>query len=193
MDKVNFSSSELNTFDNHVRTIEQKCKQSGDFLDELVDAKGTKGDAKWHVSSYIKQFFNSEIKAARTIGDVGTTLENLTNFYHTKTKAAADKLTVKTQIKKKALIYESENYLMENQAKFKAMIELYKELQSLKQMVIDKLDKLENQIKTFVLTDKGYKITTHEGYVMHKDGDMIKFVNRIEFSYNNFTLAKQWR
>ncbi len=193
MDKVNFSNSELNSFDNHVRTIEQKCKQSGDFLDELVKFSGSTGDAKWHVSSYIKQFFNSEIKAARTIGDVGTTLENLTNFYHNKTKAAADKLTVKTQIKKKALIYESENYLMENQAKFKAMIELYKELQSLKQMVIDKLDKLENQIKTFVLTDKGYKITTHEGYVMHKDGDMIKFVNRIEFSYNNFTLAKQWR
>ena len=193
MDKVNFSNSELNSFDNHVRTIEQKCRQSGDFLDELVKFSGSTGDAKWHVSSYIKQFFNSEIKAARTIGDVGTTLENLTNFYHNKTKAAADKLTVKTQIKKKALIYESENYLMENQAKFKAMIELYKELQSLKQMVIDKLDKLENQIKTFVLTDKGYKITTHEGYVMHKDGDMIKFVNRIEFSYNNFTLAKQWR
>ena len=88
----------MNSFDNHVRTIEQKCRQSGDFLDELVKFSGSTGDAKWHVSSYIKQFFNSEIKAARTIGDVGTTLENLTNFYHTKTKAAADKLTVKTQI-----------------------------------------------------------------------------------------------
>ena len=41
--------------------------------------------------------------------------------------------------------------------------------------------------------DKGYKITTPEGYVLHKDGDMIKFVNRLEFAYNNFTLQQQWR
>ena len=72
------------------------------------------------------------------------------------------------------------------------MLGLYKELQTVKQMVIDKLDKLET-FKTFVQTEKGYKVTGPEGYVMHKDGDMIKFVNRLEFSYNNFTVAKQWR
>lgn len=32
-----------------------------------------------------------------------------------------------------------------------------------------------------------------EGYVLHKDGDMVKLVNRLEFSYINFTLAKKWR
>ena len=52
--------------------------------------------------------------------------------------------------------------------------------------------KLET-FKTFVQTDTGYKVTGPEGYVLHKDGDMIKFVNRLEFAYNNFTLQKQWR
>ena len=96
-------------------------------------------------------------------------------------------------LQKKNLIYASQNYAVENADKFKGVLKLYKELQALKTMVIGKLDELEKTIQTYVMTDKGYKITGHEGYVLHKDGDMIKFVNRIEFSYNNFTLAKQWR
>jgi hypothetical protein len=100
--------------------------------------------------------------------------------------------TVKNRTAKAALVYKSENYLLDNVYKFKSMIALYKELQTVKQMVIDKLDHLE-QFRTFVQTDKGYKVTTPEGYVLHKDGSMIKFVNRMEFAYNNFTLQKQWR
>ena len=89
-------------------------------------------------------------------------------------------------------MYSSQNYVVDNVYKFKAMLALYKELQSVKQMVIDKLDHLE-EFRTFVQTEKGYKVTTPEGYVLHKDGSMIKFVNRLEFAYNNFTLQKQWR
>ena len=81
---------------------------------------------------------------------------------------------------------------MENETRFKAMLSLYKELQEVKQMVIDKLDHLE-KFRTFVQTENGYKVTTPEGYVLHKDGSMIKFVNRLEFAFNNFTLQKQWR
>ena len=72
------------------------------------------------------------------------------------------------------------------------MLGLYRELQAVKQIVIDKLDHLET-FRTFVETEKGYKVTGPEGYVLHRNGDMIKFVNRLEFSYNNFTLAKKWR
>ncbi|BCU93873.1 MAG: hypothetical protein CM15mV3_1590 [Caudoviricetes sp.] len=39
----------------------------------------------------------------------------------------------------------------------KLMLALYKELQKVKQMVIDKLDHLE-EFRTFVQTDKGYKV-----------------------------------
>ena len=192
MHLVGWSSSEQNAFDSHVSKIENMCKICGDFLDELVKFSGTKGDLKWHVSSYIKQFFNSEIRNARSIGNVDHALDNLTNFYHLKTAKMLDAIkTPKTKAEKRKLVYDSENYLMDNAAKFKAMLSLYKEIQIVKQMVIDKLEKLE-QFKTFVKTEKGYKITGPEGYVMHKDGDMIKFVNRLEFSYNNFTVSKDW-
>ena len=72
------------------------------------------------------------------------------------------------------------------------MLNLYKDIQDLKQMVIDKLDHLET-FRTFARTKNGYEVTGPEGYVLHKDGDMVKLINRLEFSYINFTLAKSWR
>ena len=65
------------------------------------------------------------------------------------------------------------------------MIALYKEIQNLKQVVIDKLDPLE-KFRTYILKEGRYEVTSPEGYVLHRSGDMVKFVNRLEFSKNNF-------
>jgi len=193
MHKVGLNHQEEVKFDKHVSDIEKMCGDCGYFLDELVTKKGTTGDEKWHIASYLKQFFNAEIKAARTINNVDTALEGLYNFYYDKTKAMLSKLkTTNTKVAKASLVHSSLNYLEDNKPKFKAMLGLYKELQTVKQMVIDKLDHLET-FRTFAQTDNGYKVTGPEGYVLHRNGDMIKFVNRLEFSYINFTLAKQWR
>ena len=193
MHRVGFSSTEMSKFDASIRKIERMCQICGDFLDELVGASGSTGDAKFHISTFLKPFFNDQIKNARNVGNVDETLYDLANFYHAKTSKELAKIkTAANLTKKRNLVYASENYLVDNVYKFKAMIALYKELQIVKQMVIDKLDHLE-EFRTFVQTEKGYKVTTPEGYVLHKDGSMIKFVNRLEFAYNNFTLQKSWR
>ena len=193
MDRVGFSRAEMGKFDRSIQKIERMCQICGDFLDELVDAQGKTGDAKFHISSFLKPFFNDQIKNARNITNIDEALYDLANFYHAKTSKELAKIkTAANLTKKRNLVYQSENYLVDNVYKFKAMIALYKELQIVKQMVIDKLDHLE-EFRTFVQTEKGYKVTTPEGYVLHKDGSMIKFVNRLEFAYNNFTLQKQWR
>ena len=193
MHKVGFTPSEMSIFDRHVAKIERMCQICGPFLDDLVANFGNTGDKKFHISTFLKQFFNNEIKNARSIGNIDETLNDLANFYHEKMEKELAKIkTVANLTKKRNLVYASENYLVNNVYKFKAMLALYKEIQAIKQMVIDKLDHLE-EFRTYVQTDKGYKVTTPEGYVLHKDGDMIKFVNRMEFAYNNFTLQKQWR
>jgi len=193
MHRVGFSAAELRQFDNHVQKIERMCSLAGDFLDDLVSNMGSTGDKKFHISTYIKQFFNSEVRAGTQITNVDETVNALVNFYDEKMQKELAKIkTVANRTKKCALVYNSENYLLDNVYKFKTMIALYKEIQTLKQMVIDKLDHLE-EFRTYVQTDNGYKVTTPEGYVMHKDGSMIKFVNRFEFAFNNFTIQKQWR
>ena len=193
MHRVGFSRAEMQKFDNYISKIERMCQICGDFLDELVDMSGSTGDAKFHISTYLKQFFNSEIKNARSIGNIDEAMYDMLNFYGEKMEKELAKIkTVANLTKKRNLVYGSQNYVVDNVYKFKSMLALYKELQAVKQMVIDKLDHLE-EFRTFVQTDKGYKVTTPEGYVLHKDGSMIKFVNRLEFAYNNFTLQKQWR
>jgi len=193
MDRVGFSRTEMSKFDRYVSKIERMCGICGDFLDELVGAQGKTGDAKFHISSFLKPFFNDQIRNARSIANVDEAMYDLLNFYEEKTNKELSKIkTVANLTKKRNLVYGSQNYVVNNVYKFKAMLALYKELQAVKQMVIDKLDHLE-EFRTFVQTEKGYKVTTPEGYVLHKDGSMIKFVNRLEFAYNNFTLQKQWR
>ena len=193
MDRVGFSKAEMSKFNNYISKIERMCGICGDFLDELVAKTGTTGDSKFHIASYLKQFFNNEIKNARSIVRIDETMYDMLNFYEEKTSKELAKIkTVANLTKKRELVYGSQNYVVDNVYKFKAMLTLYKELQAVKQMVIDKLDHLE-EFRTFVQTEKGYKVTTPEGYVLHKDGSMIKFVNRMEFAYNNFTLQKQWR
>ena len=68
------------------------------------------------------------------------------------------------------------------------MFDLQKSLVLAKLKLINKLDSLKN-IDTFVQTTNGYKTTGEEGYVAIDTlgGDAVKLVNRMEFSYNNFS------
>ena len=164
-----------------------------EFLDNIVENVGTTGDSKWHVASYLKQFFNSQVRQGMAIGNPRQALDNLIEFYHEKMKKELAKIkTPKTLAVKRKLVFDSEVYLDKNEINFTQLLKLYKEIQDVKQFIIDKLDHLE-RFRTYVETEKGYKVTTPEGYVLHQDGDMIKLVNRLEFAYNNFTIQKQWR
>ena len=193
MHKIGLNHQEEVKFDKMVAAIEKDCMKCGDFLDELVKNTGTKGDEKWHVASYLKQYINSQVKEKKTISNVDQYFEGLYNFYYNKTRTLLDAIkTDKTKTKNGAIVHNSLNYLRDNRSKWKDMLSLYKNVQDLKQMVIDKLDTLET-FKTFARTKNGYEVTGPEGYVLHRDGDMVKLVNRLEFSYINFTLAKQWR
>ena len=183
----------LQLFERNTNTIESMCKKSGKFLDTLVSNMGTTGDKKYHIASYLKQFFNNEIKEGRAINDSKKAITSIGDFYRTKMNKEVDKMkSVQKQAERRKQMYDGIAYLEDNIDEFDAMFTLYRKMQENKTIVIKALDNLES-FRTFVQTDKGYKVTGPEGYVLHHDGDMIKLVNRIEFSYNNFTLAKQWR
>ena len=62
-----------------------------------------------------------------------------------------------------------------------------------KMMIIKKMDSATGIAKTFVKTDKGLKVVSPEGYVaIDKTGGAVKIVDKMEFSFNNFTVAKNW-
>ena len=62
-----------------------------------------------------------------------------------------------------------------------------------KMMIVNKLNSVRQLTDTFIKTAKGYKVVNPEGYVaIDKSGKAVKLVDRMEFSYNNFTAIKNW-
>lgn len=83
-----------------------------------------------------------------------------------------------------------------NKKNLEKIFELQNLLVDAKQVLIGKLNKVKS-LSTFVLTDDGYKVTGQEGFVAidKLKGDAVKLVDRMEFSYNNFSpnIKKGWQ
>ena len=82
-----------------------------------------------------------------------------------------------------------------NMRTFTSIFEHVKYVYDLKLLIIRKLDMGAKRFPgTFIKTENGYKVTNDEGYVAIDKikGSAVKLVDRLEFSYNNFTGVKNW-
>ena len=63
-----------------------------------------------------------------------------------------------------------------------------------KMQIIKKLNSVKGLTDTFIKTSNGFKVTNPEGYVAidRTSGGAVKLVDRMEFSFNNFTAIKAW-
>ena len=65
-------------------------------------------------------------------------------------------------------------------------------LQTAKTTILQKLAQIQS-VGHFIRTDSGYRVTAPEGFVAtDKIGNVVKLVDRLEFSRANFTIAKDW-
>tara|TARA_Y100001938_G_scaffold108312_1_gene148065 strand:+ start:5149 stop:6393 length:1245 start_codon:yes stop_codon:yes gene_type:complete len=63
-----------------------------------------------------------------------------------------------------------------------------------KMQIVNKLNSVKGLTKTFIKTSNGFKVVNPEGYVAidRVSGNAVKLVDRMEFSFNNFTAIKNW-
>jgi hypothetical protein len=63
-----------------------------------------------------------------------------------------------------------------------------------KMLIIKKLNSVKGLTDTFIKTKNGFKAVNPEGYVAidRVSGGAVKLVDRMEFSFNNFTAVKNW-
>ena len=63
-----------------------------------------------------------------------------------------------------------------------------------KMQIVKKLNSVKQLTDTFIKTKNGFKVTNPEGYVAidRVSGNAVKLVDRMEFSFNNFTAQKAW-
>jgi hypothetical protein len=109
-------------------------------------------------------------------------------------KITATKKTEKTKnewMKRKEMYFKE---LRNHTRNMVAVTEFMGHIVNAKMKIINKLNSIKQLgISTFVKTSDGFKVTTPEGYVVADSTQKaVKLVDRLEFSFNNFTAQKNW-
>jgi len=109
-------------------------------------------------------------------------------------KITATKKTEKTKnewMKRKEMYFKE---LRNHTRNMVAVTEFMGHIVNAKMKIINKLNSIKQLgISTFVKTADGFKVTTPEGYVVADSTQKaVKLVDRLEFSFNNFTAQKNW-
>ena len=149
------------------------------------------------LATLIEQYNNTFVRQGQMIGNTSTHVNGLIKWINKKFKGEMDKRSTargkKTQQDK--LDAYMKFFSPTNKKSLVKMFELQKQIVLAKMKLINKLDSLK-KIDTFVKTTKGYKVSGEEGYVAidKLGGDAVKLVDRMEFSYNNFSpdILKGW-
>ena len=165
-------------------------KISGNVLKEL--------ESNPALSQQIETFNNSFVRDGEIVKDTKKHTEALVKYIYNKFQKEIDKR--KTSKGKDAQAGKRDEFLKffsaNNKKNLKLIFDLQKLIVEAKLILIAKLNEL-NDINTFVKTSKGYKVTGQEGYVAIDTltGGALKVVDRMEFSYNNFSpeILKGWQ
>lgn len=180
-------------------------KESKVFSSQIVDAKKIAkkvdrslierfaSDEKLRVD--IKAFMNAKIRQGQRIGNTSKmAIELLAYLEEKQMKKIAKLKTQKTIDAKTADLKKFISDLTKQKGKVKIVFDLMNAIQTAKDFIVKKLEKVKQMTDTFVKTETGFKVTAPEGFVAvdKMKGNAIKLVDRLEFSMNNFNAIKSW-
>jgi hypothetical protein len=142
------------------------------------------------LAQHIEQYNNTFVRSGTIIKNTTTHTAGLIRWIKGKYQKEIDKLkTEKGKNRRRDALNELLSFFSPaNKQSLIRMFEMQKLIVLAKLKLINSLNKL-SKTKTFVKTKTGYKVTGEEGYVAidKLGGDAVKIVDRMEFSYNNFS------
>ena len=145
----------------------------------------------------VKTFNNTKIRKMEQISDTRAHVRELFHYIHDKyekeiekKKTAAGKQK-QEDTRKKILNF----FAHHDQNQIVAIFDLVNLLVEAKKMIIEKMNQA-GHVSTFLKTKNGFRVTGVEGFVAidHLTGGAVKIVDRMEFSYANFSsdILKGW-
>ncbi len=150
------------------------------------------------INSAINTFNNTKVRKAERIVNSNTHVDELIHWMETRYAKEIDKLkSVKGKSNKSKKRDEVLKFFSPSNKKgLVMMFDLQNELVLTKEILITQLSKVTD-MKTFVKTVNGFKVTGAEGFVAidNLSGGAVKLVDRMEFSTNNFSkdIIKGWQ
>lgn len=185
---ANLSPNEITKLNGTIGKAERSLNKGKKFLDELQRAPGPQ---TFSPPALFKIYFNQVIRG----GNVPTAEGIAAGYINFVVKKYDDEIkkkkTDKSQQEWKRRKLDALAYLNNNKSVMIHTFSGFKDLIAAKEQVINKLTKIEG-VGTFLEDEKGYRVTSPEGFVAIMDGQAIKLVDRLEFSRANFTVAKDW-
>lgn len=171
--------------------------QAGKLFNQISGTTLRQLEAHPELPGLIETFNNSFVREGQVIGDSGRHVSNLIIWIKKRYQSEINKRKTEKgkSAQQKKLDAILEFFSADNRASLIKMFELQKVIVLAKLKLINSLNKLSN-VDTFVKTSNGYKVTGAEGFVAidKLGGDAVKLVDRMEFSYNNFSkdILKGW-
>jgi len=143
----------------------------------------------------LKTYNNSKVRAGEKINNPGAHAKGYEKWVQISIQKQIDK--VKSPAGKKKYENIQKEYMREVQkhtGNLKEIITFQNLLVEAKMLIVKKLNSVKGLTDTFIKTKNGYKVTNPEGYVAidRVSGGAVKLVDRMEFSFNNFTAVKNW-
>ena len=145
----------------------------------------------------IETYNNTFVRKGEVIKDTNRHVAGLIRYIQQRYQKEIDKRsTEKGKAAQQTKLNEVLKFFSpQNKKSLKSMFDLQKYIVLAKMKLINILNKLNN-VQTFLKTKRGYRTTGQEGYVAidKLGGDAVKIVDRMEFSYANFSpnILKGW-
>lgn len=177
--------------------VNEYLSQAGFIFNKIAGSTLRQLESNQELARLVEQFNNTYVRQGQVIGDTNRHVSALIRWIKDRySKEIAKRKTDKGKAAQQQKLDTILSFFSEiNRTSLKYMFDLQKVIVLAKLKLINSLNKLGN-VSTFVKTRKGYKVTGAEGYVAIDKigGDAVKIVDRMEFSYNNFSpdILKGW-
>ena len=178
-------------------TVNEYLSQAGVLFNQISGNVLRDLEKNQSLAQTIETFNNTYVRRGMVINDTTKHVDSLIRYIKSKYKKEID--SRKTEKGKRVQQTKLNDVLQffsnKNKINLKKIFDLQKLIVVVKLKLINILNKFI-KLDTFVKTPRGFKTTGQEGYVAidKLGGDAVKIVDRLEFSYNNFSpnILKGW-
>ena len=170
--------------------VNEYLSEAGKIFNQIAGNTLRELEANRELAVLIETYNNTFVRAGTIVTDTAAHTNGLVRWikarYQKEIESRNTEKGKAAQIKKRDEILRF--FSNENKKSLKLMFDLQKMIVLAKLKLINILNKLSNT-KHFVKTRNGFKTTGPEGYVAidKLGGDAVKIVDRMEFSFNNFS------
>ena len=178
-------------------TVNEYLSQAGVLFNQISGNVLRDLEKNQSLAQTIETFNNTYVRRGMVINDTKKHVDNLIRYITSKYKKEIDsrKTEKGKRVQQTKLNDVLQFFSSKNKINLKKIFDLQKLIVVVKLKLINILNKFI-KLDTFVKTPRGFKTTGQEGYVAidKLGGDAVKIVDRLEFSYNNFSpnILKGW-